>query len=62
MLSVSVTGKLLPTHGVKYYLNGGRYPGDNVFSTTGVAPPCLKLGTCECKMPTEHSHKPTGMP
>jgi hypothetical protein len=55
MLSAYVAVKLLLTHGAKYCLNGGRYQGDNVFSTTGVAPPCLKPGTCECKMPTKHT-------
>jgi len=54
MFCVSVTVNLLLKHGVKYSLNGGLYPGDNVFSTTGVAPPCLKPGTCDIKMPTKH--------
>lgn len=54
-LPVSVTVKLLLTHGFKYCLNGGRYRGDKVFSTTGVAPPRLRPGTCGCQMPTKHT-------
>jgi hypothetical protein len=43
MLSVSVTVKLLLTHGAKHCLNGGCYPDDKVVSTTVVAPPYLNL-------------------
>jgi len=55
MLSVSGTVKLLLTRGVKDCLNGGRYPGDNVCSTTGIAPRCLNLAllNARCRRNTQ---------